>query len=427
LVRPINFLWLVLLVAACSDPASDDVQALVVGGGSGGAVGASPGPASAASSAPIPAGAMGASAAGGSGNASGGAGVPAAGSSGSAGSAGALPVADAGIDAATSEPGPDPGATLDENKALIPHASWACGMPGGIPAPKNGTLVFEADLMLGEVYDLGVTQYGQRTLIEVDGGMLKGPKISGRFLAGGLEYQLALANGAQEIEGVNILRTDDNAPIYFRSCGTAPGAGNDTRFVADFEAGNSGGYAWLNTTTLVGTRTFDAAARKLHLALYEISGAPVVDADAPRVTEPDGVPDQTWECAKGSGTPGPVVYMESVGIGGGISVGASKRGSRNIIPITGGTFSGRLKGNVLAGGADFQLRASAFELDARYTLKTDDDQLIIVRNCGPVGALIPVFEARADGPYAWLNANEWLSSDPGISIGAVNLIIYERN
>jgi hypothetical protein len=37
-----------------------------------------------------------------------------------------------------------------------------------------------------------------------------------------------------------------------------------------------------------------------------------------------------------------------------------------------------------------------------------------------------VFEARADSPYAWLNKNEWLSSDPGIAIGAVNLTIYER-
>jgi hypothetical protein len=81
---------------------------------------------------------------------------------------------------------------------------------------------------------------------------------------------------------------------------------------------------------------------------------------------------------------------------------------------------------VLVGGGDYQLLGSAFELDARYTLHTDDDELIIVRNCGPVGALVPVFEARKDGPYAWLNANTWLSSDPGITVGAVNLTIYEK-
>ena len=81
---------------------------------------------------------------------------------------------------------------------------------------------------------------------------------------------------------------------------------------------------------------------------------------------------------------------------------------------------------MLAGGADYQLIGSEFVLDARYTLHTDDDELIIVRNCGPVGGLVPVFETRADGPYAWLNANTWLSSNPSVSIGAVNLTIYDK-
>ena len=116
-----------------------------------------------------------------------------------------------------------------------------------------------------------------------------------------------------------------------------------------------------------------------------------------------------------SGTKGDVVYTESVGIGAGsVSVGASKRGTRNIIPITGGTTGGMIEGTVLSGGADYQLLGSAFVLDARYTVHTNDGGLIIVRNCGPVGALVPVFEAAAAGKYAWVNENKWLSSDPGV-------------
>jgi hypothetical protein len=142
---------------------------------------------------------------------------------------------------------------------------------------------------------------------------------------------------------------------------------------------------------------------------------------------PPAGPHQTWECKKASGAQGSVVYTESVGIGGSVAVGASKRGTRNIIPITGGTTMGMIKGGVLSGGADFQLSANGvFELDARYTLKTDDGELIIVRNCGPVGALVPVFEASASGKYAWINDGDYLSSDPGISVGAVNLTIYEK-
>ena len=66
-------------------------------------------------------------------------------------------------------------------------------------------------------------------------------------------------------------------------------------------------------------------------------------------------------------------------------LGDSPLGRRRIIPITGGEFRGeRLAGRVLPGGADWQIiRADGVaELDARYTLETDDKALIYVRNFG---------------------------------------------
>jgi len=66
-------------------------------------------------------------------------------------------------------------------------------------------------------------------------------------------------------------------------------------------------------------------------------------------------------------------------------LGDAPPGCRRIIPITGGTFRGeKLAGRVLAGGADWQvIRADGVaELDARYTLETDDHALIYVRNFG---------------------------------------------
>ena len=111
-----------------------------------------------------------------------------------------------------------------------------------------------------------------------------------------------------------------------------------------------------------------------------------------------------------------------------VSNGTTLLGQRNIVPITGGTTMGRIEGSVLSGGADYQLNASGqFTLDARYTLKTKDGEIILVRNCGPIGGLVPVFEAKKDGPYAWINANTWLSSDPGLGTDVVNLTIYETN
>ena len=66
-------------------------------------------------------------------------------------------------------------------------------------------------------------------------------------------------------------------------------------------------------------------------------------------------------------------------------LGDSPLGRRRIIPITGGSFRGaKLAGRVLPGGADWQvIRADGVaELDARYTLETDDHALIYVQNFG---------------------------------------------
>ncbi len=66
-------------------------------------------------------------------------------------------------------------------------------------------------------------------------------------------------------------------------------------------------------------------------------------------------------------------------------LGQTNYGKRRIIPITGGTFSGpNLNGTVLPGGADWQtVRADGTaDLEARYTLKTDDGALIYIQNRG---------------------------------------------
>jgi hypothetical protein len=66
-------------------------------------------------------------------------------------------------------------------------------------------------------------------------------------------------------------------------------------------------------------------------------------------------------------------------------LGEAPLGRRRIIPITGGRFRGeRLSGRVLPGGADWQIvRADGVaQLQAHYTLETDDGALVYVRNVG---------------------------------------------
>ena len=79
------------------------------------------------------------------------------------------------------------------------------------------------------------------------------------------------------------------------------------------------------------------------------------------------------------------VFAANVTVDAPLDLGDVAKGGRRIVPITGGDFAGpRMRGEVLPGGADWQvLRGDGVaELEARYTLRTDDGALIYVRNHG---------------------------------------------
>lgn len=374
------------------------------------------------------------------GSAAGGAASSAGGAWGSGGgmvSAGGSPGGSGGLTGAGGAlgSGGDPGATggtasgggsgLSPGATIVPDPSWTCGAPAGIVDPELGELVFEASLEVGEVYAVGVTQYGERRVLDIADGATVGA-FEATFLNGGLDLELTLTNGAVELEQVNMLRASDGSLIYMRSCGVAPTGSSEVRIIPDFEVANSSSLAWLNTGKFVGTRAFDPATKAIQLAVYDVSDVLPGGAEV-KLSDPVDDWDQPSECSTQTGSPGATVFTETVTLGGSLSVGASKRGTRNVIPITGGTVSGRFAGEVLPGGADYQLIAGTTVLDARYVLKSDDGEFVVVRNCGPFGALIPWFEARADGPYAFLNTGEFLSSDPGAAGGGVSITFYERN
>lgn len=319
--------------------------------------------------------------------------------------------------------------TADAAKAILPHPSWTCGMPEGIPTPESGTAVFEAQMKLDRVDDVGKTPYGRRQVF-VGQGTVTGAKIQGTVQPGGLDFQLTLSNGVVEVEQVMVIKTSDGKYLYLRNAGTGVNAA-DVRVVMDFEAPNNSPSAWLNTGKYVARRTVDLAAKTLKLTVYEVSDAAArIDAaQAVRISKPADVPPQPWDYRKASPSEarGEAFITEVVTLGGSTSVGASKRGNRNIIPITGGTLTGTLTGKVVPGGADFQNFSNGPAIDARYLWQADDGEIIIVRNTGPMGSLIPTFEARVDGKYAWLNGGTYMSSNPGMGAGGVSLTMYKSD
>lgn len=68
-----------------------------------------------------------------------------------------------------------------------------------------------------------------------------------------------------------------------------------------------------------------------------------------------------------------------------VIVGSGPAGERRIVPILGGRVSGpNLNGEILAGGADYQLIRGdgVAEIEARYTLRLGDGALVYVVNRG---------------------------------------------
>ncbi|MBN2439928.1 MAG: DUF3237 family protein [Spirochaetales bacterium] len=320
-------------------------------------------------------------------------------------------------------PDPGPGA-----KIIIPHQSWPCAMPGGIPVPEDGSLVFEANMQLDQIFNMGRTQYGDRQVFIIKSGTITGTNISGSVMSGGLDFQLDLSNGTVEIEQLLVLRTNNGSYIFLRSPGTGVSR-DDVRMVWDFEAPNSSSYSWLNSGKYAGRRIVDTAAKTMRISVYDVSGVPVVpdSSNSITVTKPSDVEYQSWDYRVKDSFErnGSQFITENVTLGGSISIGASKRGSRNIIPITGGTVTGNINGVILSAGADYQNLSNPMTIDARYLWRTNDGEIIIVRNGGTFGSLVPTFEVRENSSYSYINDRLYLSSDPGGGAGGVQITFYE--
>jgi Protein of unknown function (DUF3237) len=311
-------------------------------------------------------------------------------------------------------------------RTMVPHPAWDCGMPEGIPPPEAGSSIVEIEIPLDRTAEIGRTQYGTRRVAVGLEGVVHGPRLSAVVTAGALDLELTLANGTIEIEQILVLKALDGSYIYARNAGTGADT-DDVRVVVDFEAPNASQHAWLNTGRFVARRQVNAATKKLILRVYDVSSVTVDAVNPIAIAKPAGVPVQPWDYRSkaASERQGEILIKENVTLAPAQSVGPSKRGIRNIIPITGGEISGRITGKVLMGGADYQNLTPPATIDAHYLWQADDGEIIIVRNGGSFGSLVPAFEARVDGRYAFLNTGRYLSSNPSMGQGGVALSFYE--
>lgn len=120
-----------------------------------------------------------------------------------------------------------------------------------------------------------------------------------------------------------------------------------------------------------------------------------------------------------------------VKLGQAFGVGQTAHGNRFVIPITGGTFEGpNIKGEVLSGGADYQMQTERrTDLEAIYCIRTDDGVSIHVRNNGIIVGnyfwCSPKFEAPLDSKYAWLNDAIYVCRPAGFMDGGIVLRVWK--
>jgi hypothetical protein len=144
-------------------------------------------------------------------------------------------------------------------------------------------LLYTSSIAIAAPLDLGRAPYGQRRVIDIMGGAFSGPRLSGRVLPGGADWQIVRSDGIVEVDARYTLETDDGALIYITNWGLRHGppavikrlgAGEKVdpseyyfRTTPRFETG-APEYAWLNgiICVAVGERRADAVI----ITAYEV-------------------------------------------------------------------------------------------------------------------------------------------------------------
>jgi len=141
----------------------------------------------------------------------------------------------------------------------------------------------KVEVSLEPIRDLGDTPLGRRRIINITGGKFAGPKLSGRILPGGADWQLIRADGVAYLDARYTLETADGALIYVNNKGYRHGPkeviermakGEDVdpalyymRATPWFET-SAPAYAWLNRAICVCTGARRALG--VELDVYEV-------------------------------------------------------------------------------------------------------------------------------------------------------------
>jgi hypothetical protein len=147
----------------------------------------------------------------------------------------------------------------------------------------SGEPIFRMQVEVADPLLLGPTPYGERRIVQILGGRVEGPRLSGRILPGGADWQIIRSDGVADLTARYTIESDAGARIYVRSDGMRHGPRevleaiargervDPTRYyfrtVLRFETSDAA-LAWLNRIIAIGRGTREQLA--VRLDVYEV-------------------------------------------------------------------------------------------------------------------------------------------------------------
>ena len=152
-----------------------------------------------------------------------------------------------------------------------------------LPQPRFDP-VCTLQVELDPIREMGAGRAGARRIIPIIGGTVTGPRLTGRLLNLGADWQTIFADGLAELDTRYAMETDDGATIEIVNYGyrhgpkevldavargeTVDPASYYMRTHARLETGDSR-YAWVNRTLFVGVGARTQSS--VQIALYAIA------------------------------------------------------------------------------------------------------------------------------------------------------------
>jgi hypothetical protein len=143
--------------------------------------------------------------------------------------------------------------------------------------------IFTLTSPLGEILKLGNTPYGERRIIDINGGTVEGPKLKGKVLPGGADWQIVRADGVVHLTARYTVETNGGGLILVNAEGYRHGppevmerlARDETvdptqyyfRTAMRFETSDPAS-AWLNRILAIGYGA--RANRQVRIEVYEV-------------------------------------------------------------------------------------------------------------------------------------------------------------